>query len=257
MEKELAWCGHRRHPLSSRRGPASLRPTAAFPAAVSGQTCSQATAPTESGRMRSRSTSVKNAAPNGASATCARTASQSICSRSDRAISRTGRKSGILLAHREQLRGEHVVERGHEQRLGRHLERGGPLEVRVADRPAGRVEDQVDEDVAVPGLQQPSLRRPLGPHARGLERFQRPLGVAFAEEEVDVVVGRWPAARPGREPAAEEERDIRLREAHPQPSSWSRAARESRRSAYSPWRLVPRPPVRRITERVGPVRWKA
>src|SRR4029079_5988528 len=68
---------------------------------------------------------------------------------------------GLLLGHREKLGREDVLDRGDEQRLRDELDLLGALEVALVDRPARGAEDQVDQDVAVPRLEEPSLRRPL------------------------------------------------------------------------------------------------
>ena len=60
--------------------------------------------------------------------------SQSICSRSERASSST-RRSRVLLGEREQLRRQHVAERGDRQSLRRHLDLLGALEVAVVESP--------------------------------------------------------------------------------------------------------------------------
>ena len=78
----------------------------------------------------------------------------------------------------------------------------------VADGAAGGLEDQVDEDVAVPRLQEPALRWALGPHADVDKRLQGALRVRLAEEEVHVVVGRRATVGPRGEAAAEQERDL-------------------------------------------------
>jgi hypothetical protein len=65
-------------------------------------------------------------------------------------------------------------------------------------------EDQVDEDLAVPGLQQPLLGRGLGAHPGLGERLLGALGVLALDHQVDVVARRRPAAGPAAEPAAEE-----------------------------------------------------
>ena len=54
------------------------------------------------------------------------------------------------------------------------------------------------------------LRRLLRSHPRRGKCPERALGVVLADEEVDVVVRRGPAARPDREPAAEHELDLGL-----------------------------------------------
>jgi len=82
--------------------------------------------------------------------------------------------------------------------------------VKAWDGAAGGMEDQVDENVAVPRLHEPALRWALEAKARRRERLLRPFDVALAHEEVDVVVGRRAAARPRGEPAPEEERHLRV-----------------------------------------------
>ena len=55
-------------------------------------------------------------------------------------------------------------------------------------------------------LEQPSLGRRGRAHADRLERVESAGSIVLAEVEVDVVVGRWAAARPGREPATQHRR---------------------------------------------------
>ena len=117
------------------------------------------------------------------------------------------REVGLLLGQREELRRHHVVERSTVIVLRGDLQLLGAREVLVADRPARRAEDQVDQRSLVVGLQQPSLGRPLGLHAGLDERLERALGVLLADEEVDVVLGRRAAASPAGEAAAEQVRD--------------------------------------------------
>ena len=64
--------------------------------------------------------------------------------------------------------------------------------------------------VALPRLEQPALGRPLGSHPDLDERLERALGVTFAHEEVDVVIRRRAAVRPGCQAAAEKERNLGL-----------------------------------------------
>ena len=72
----------------------------------------------------------------------------------------------LLLAHREKLRREHVVDRRDEERQRRDLHARRAGEVLVGDGAAGRAVDDVDEDLALPRLEKPALGRALGPHAR-------------------------------------------------------------------------------------------
>ncbi len=74
----------------------------------------------------------------------------------------------------------------------------------VVDRASGWVEDQVDQRLPVPGLEQPVLRRLLGFHSSLDERLESALGIPLMDEEVDVVLGRRSAARPGCEAAAQD-----------------------------------------------------
>ena len=80
----------------------------------------------------------------------------------------------------------------------------------VANLPAGRVEDQVDEVVPVPRLVEPILGRPLPTKPGVDEDVECAFGVRLADVEVDVVVGRRAAPRLDREPAAEHELDLGL-----------------------------------------------
>ena len=80
---------------------------------------------------------------------------------------------GLLLGQREKLRGEDVLDRRDRQRLRGDLERRRALEVLVAHGAAGGMEDQVDEDVAVPRLHEPALRRALEAQACRRERLLR------------------------------------------------------------------------------------
>ena len=65
-------------------------------------------------------------------------------------------------------------------------------------------EDEIDEDVIVVGLEQPAFRRRRRSHPCLDEGGERALRILLADVEVDVVVGRRPAARPGREAAADQ-----------------------------------------------------
>ena len=73
-------------------------------------------------------------------------------------------KVRVLLADREKLGDEHVVDGRDERALRAHLELGGTREMLVSDGSAGRVKDEIDEVVVLPRLVQPVLacgRRPL------------------------------------------------------------------------------------------------
>jgi hypothetical protein len=98
----------------------------------------------------------------------------------------------LLLGQREELGHHHVVDRRDEDRLRADLELGRPREVLVADLPACGTEDEIDEDRAVVRLVEPFLRRVLRVQADRREGLERPVGVLFADEEVDVVVRRGP-----------------------------------------------------------------
>jgi len=65
----------------------------------------------------------------------------------------------LLLFECEQLLYEDVLECSHFHPHGVHLELFGALEDAVVDRATLGVEDQVDEDFVVVGLQEPALRR--------------------------------------------------------------------------------------------------
>src|SRR5439155_25928164 len=76
------------------------------------------------------------------------------------------------------------------------------------DRAARRIEDQVDQSaVLVPGLVEPAFGRPVRLPACAFEGVERGIGVLELDEEVDVVLRLRTAAGPGREAAAEDERD--------------------------------------------------
>ena len=92
---------------------------------------------------------------------------------------------------------------------GVDLEFLGALEHRVVHAQPARLEDQVDEHAVVVGLDEPVLGRPLGLHAGLLEGLEARFPVLGPDEEVDVVVGLGPSARPTGEAAAEEERHMR------------------------------------------------
>ena len=68
-------------------------------------------------------------------------------------------------------------------------------------------EPVVDENVVVPCLHEPPLRRTQRVHAVPAERVQRRLRVGWTHEQVDVVLRRRPASRPDGEAAAEREVD--------------------------------------------------
>ena len=75
--------------------------------------------------------------------------------------------------------------------------------------PAGR-KYQVDQDVAVEGLEEPVLGDRLGSHARGDQRLEGSLGVSGPDEDIHVVI-RWRAAAcPDREPASDQELHVGL-----------------------------------------------
>jgi len=141
---------------------------------------------------------VKNARANGADVLRARTKSQSMLPQRAGELEHA-REVGLLLGEREQLRRDHVAERGDEHRLGDHVQLARALEVAVVDRAAGRMEDQVDERLAVPGLDQLTLRGTLRPHPCGDERVERARHVAHPHEEVDIVLGRRPTTCPAGE----------------------------------------------------------
>jgi len=135
----------------------------------------------------SSSIRVKNARANGADVLRARTKSQSMLPQRAGELEHA-REVGLLLGEREQLRRDHVAERGDEHRLGDHVQLARALEVAVVDRAAGRMEDQVDERLAVPGLDQPTLRGTLRPRPCGDERVERARHVAPARRDRHRVV---------------------------------------------------------------------
>jgi hypothetical protein len=116
----------------------------------------------------------------------------------------------VVLRDRHQLGDEHVLE-GHDAH--RHRQHGQLLAARdhvVVDRQALGPEDEVDEHVAVPGLDEPLLGRVLRAHARVHEGLQRPVGVLGLDHQVQVVAGLGPAAGPAGQAAAQQEGDVRL-----------------------------------------------
>ena len=116
----------------------------------------------------------------------------------------------VVLRDRHQLRDQHVLE-GHDAH--RHRQHGELLAARdhvVVDRQALGPEDEVDEHVAVPRLDEPLLGRVLGAHAGVGERLQRAVDVLALDHQVEVVARLRAAARPRREAAAEQERDAGL-----------------------------------------------
>jgi hypothetical protein len=70
----------------------------------------------------------------------------------------------------------------------------------------GAVEDEVDHVIAVPGLQQPLLRRALRAHADADKGFESALCVLGLEHEIEIARDGGAAARPARQAAAEHER---------------------------------------------------
>ena len=126
--------------------------------------------------------------------------------------SRGSSGSPCVLGHCHQL--------GHEQVDGpqdAHRDCGtprppAPLDQRLVNDEAGGLEDQVDEQRAVVGLEEPGLGRPVAAHPEPDHQRQRALGVHRPDEEVEVVVGLGPAVRPARDPAADHERDTGLAE---------------------------------------------
>src|SRR5512133_3151786 len=71
----------------------------------------------------------------------------------------------LVFAEREELRDHDVLERHDLHADGLNLELLGALEHVAVDRAAGRVEDEVDEEVPVPGLVEPVFGWPLAPKA--------------------------------------------------------------------------------------------
>lgn len=121
-------------------------------------------------------------------------------------------KIRLLLGQGEELGGEDVLDRRDGNGLGRNLEQGRALEMLVTDRATCRAEDQIDEYVAVPCLHEPALGRSLEAQTDVRERPLSALDVSLAEEEIDIVLGRRAAARPRRETAAEQERNLGVAE---------------------------------------------
>jgi hypothetical protein len=121
------------------------------------------------------------------------------------------------------------------------------LEHLLGDPHTGGLEDQVDQDLAVPGLEEPLLGRLFGAHPRTRERLQRPLGLAPLHHQVDVVARRGAAAGPAAEAAAEQVGDV-LRF---QGRDRALEARGHRRDASA------RPPVYNISQPVlGEAFWR-
>ena len=113
-----------------------------------------------------------------------------------------------MLVERVELRVEHVLYRHHPEVHRGGVDELGAREQLVVDRQPGGLEDEVDQDVAVPDLQQPGLRRVLGAHAGADERLLRAAGVLRLDDHVEVVRGGRAAARPAREAPADQERDL-------------------------------------------------
>jgi hypothetical protein len=138
----------------------------------------------------------------------ARTARQSICSRRARAAASGPGEVERVLVHRAQLRDHDVVQRHDRQRLRLDAQLVGALQELVDPGQPGEVPDEVDQHVAVPGLEEPALRRALGPHAGADQRLQPALAVLLAHREVDVVVGRRAAAGPAGHAPGQGERHV-------------------------------------------------
>src|SRR5438552_5597684 len=113
----------------------------------------------------------------------------------------------VVLGEREELADDQVVDRHDEHAYRRDAHLVTAREELVVDGGAVRREQQVDEDVAVPGLCQPALRRPFGAHAGRGEGVEGGVDVALTDEEVDVVFGRRAPACPRGEPPAQRELD--------------------------------------------------
>ena len=116
----------------------------------------------------------------------------------------------MRLAEREELRDHDVLERHHAHGRGEDLTLLSARDQLLRDGPGRRLEDEVDEHVAVVGLHEPSLRRMLDPEPRLGEDAGRALDVPRLDEEVDVVIRARAAACPCRERAAEDERHLVL-----------------------------------------------
>jgi hypothetical protein len=126
---------------------------------------------------------------------------------------RPGDRQQTLIAERmlsqgHELRHQHVLKRHHAHL---HAEHGHYLSASdqgvIGGNPLGR-EDQIDQRVAVPGLDQPFLRRRLVAQPGLLQRRDGVVGVLGADHEVEVVAGLRAASRPAREAACEQERDF-------------------------------------------------
>ena len=115
-----------------------------------------------------------------------------------------------MLAQGEQLRAHHVLDRHDVHGHGVDVELLGALEHPVVDRAAGRLEDDVDEDVAVPGLVEPLFGRILDPEARRFECLDGRFGVLRLDHKIEVVIALRPATGPGGQSAAEQERHVRF-----------------------------------------------
>src|SRR4051794_5480196 len=68
--------------------------------------------------------------------------------------------------------------------------------------------DEIDERAAVPGLDQPFLRRLLALEARLLECLEGAIDVRGPDHEVEIVARLRSPASPARQAAAQQERDI-------------------------------------------------
>src|SRR4029079_14566400 len=82
----------------------------------------------------------------------------------------------------------------------------------VVDHEPGRPVDEVDEELLVERLDEPPFGWDLRPKAELLECAMSVLDIVLADEEVDVVLGRWATSRPGAETTAECVRDVSVSE---------------------------------------------
>jgi hypothetical protein len=91
-----------------------------------------------------------------------------------------------------------------------HFQVLGPFEDPVVNRAVVWVEDQVDQHAIVVRLEQPAFGRPLDAHSGLAQRLLRALRVLGLDQEVHVVLGLRPAARPRGQSAAEDEGNARF-----------------------------------------------
>jgi hypothetical protein len=115
-----------------------------------------------------------------------------------------------VLIERIELREQHVLKRHHRRGHRKHRKLVGALEHLIGERQTSRMEDQVDQHLAVVGLVEPLLRRSLGPHSSLLQRAQRGLCVLRPDHHIEVVLRTRSAASPGGQATPEQELDLSI-----------------------------------------------